>query len=91
VAARILIAEDNPANPQLMTYLLKSFAHVPLVARDGEEALELVRTGPLDLIICDMQLPRIDGYSPRCARFFVTNETETWRRFWSVSLSTRSS
>src|SRR5437870_9711954 len=62
VAARILIVEDNPASLQLMTYLLKSFAHLPLAARDGEEGLEIVRREPLDLIICDLQLPKLDGY-----------------------------
>lgn len=63
MAARILIVEDNPANLQLMSYLLKSFKHLPLVARDGEEGLEMVRREPLDLIICDLQLPKLDGYA----------------------------
>jgi len=63
VAARILIVEDNPANLELMTYLLKAFTHLPVVARDGEEGLEIVRREPLDLIICDLQLPKLDGYA----------------------------
>src|SRR5438132_4844774 len=46
-----------------MTYLLKSFAHLPVVARDGEEALEIVRREPFDLILCDLQLPKLDGYA----------------------------
>src|ERR1700731_116058 len=62
MAARILIVEDDPASLHLMTYLLKSFAHLPLVARDGEEALELCAREPLELIVCDVQLPKIDGY-----------------------------
>jgi two-component system, cell cycle response regulator len=62
MAARILIVEDNPANLQLMVYLLKSFGYLPWVAHDGEEALELIRREPLDLIICDLQLPKVDGF-----------------------------
>ncbi len=61
--ARILIIEDNPANLELMTYLLRAFGHTPLVARDGEAGLETARRERLDLIICDVQLPKLDGYA----------------------------
>ncbi|MBI1878167.1 MAG: response regulator [Chloroflexi bacterium] len=60
--ARILIIEDNPTNLDLMTFLLKSFGHTPLVARDGVEGLEIIRREPLDLILCDIHLPVLDGY-----------------------------
>jgi len=60
--ARILVIEDNPANLELMAYLLKAFGHTPLVARDGEEGLSVVRREVPDLIICDVQIPKLDGY-----------------------------
>jgi CheY-like chemotaxis protein len=59
---RILIIEDNPANLELMVYLLKAFAHTPLEARDGRAGLDLARREKPDLILCDLQLPDIDGY-----------------------------
>lgn len=62
MAARILIVEDNPANLKLMSYLVKAFGHNVLAAHDGEEALEVVRRQSLDLIVCDIQLPKFDGY-----------------------------
>jgi two-component system cell cycle response regulator len=62
VGARILVIEDNPANLHLMTYLLNAFGHETLTARDGEEGLRRAREGGVDLIICDIQLPRLDGY-----------------------------
>src|SRR5438132_1052893 len=62
MAARILIVEDNPDNLELMTYLLERFGHTLVAARDGAEALQTVGRVPLDLILCDVQLPRIDGY-----------------------------
>src|ERR671925_896748 len=62
MAARILVIEDNPANLDLMTYLLKAFEHTPLAARDGEEGLEIARQEEPDLIVCDVQLPKLDGY-----------------------------
>src|SRR5262245_44980963 len=60
--ARILIIEDNQTNRDLMTFLLQSFGHTPLIARDGAEGLALARREPLDLIICDVQMPVMDGY-----------------------------
>jgi two-component system cell cycle response regulator len=60
--ARILVIEDNPANLDLMTYLLKAFGYAPLTAADGAEGLEVVRREVPDLVICDVQLPQMDGY-----------------------------
>ena len=59
--ARILIIEDNPANLQLMTYLLRAFGHTVLEAQDGEPGLARAAELP-DLILCDIQLPGLDGY-----------------------------
>jgi two-component system, cell cycle response regulator len=60
--ARIVIIEDNPANLELMSYLLKAFGHSVVSAIDGCEGLEAVRREPPELIICDVQLPKLDGY-----------------------------
>ena len=59
---RILVIEDNPTNLELMTYLLNAFGHTTIAARDGEEGVEVaLRTIP-DLILCDIALPKLDGY-----------------------------
>jgi two-component system cell cycle response regulator len=60
---RILIIEDNPANRQLMAYLLRAFGHTVLSAGDGQEGLEATRRELPELIICDVQLPKLDGYA----------------------------
>src|SRR6266542_179674 len=60
---RILIIEDNPANLELMTYLLRAFGHVPLTAMDGEEGLAAARREKPELIVCDIQLPGLDGHA----------------------------
>ena len=62
MSARILIVEDNSANLELMTYLLTAFGHAPLQSRDGVEALEALSNQRVDLVVCDIQLPRMDGY-----------------------------
>ena len=60
--AHILVIEDNPANMQLMVYLLQAFGHEPVEVETGEQGLELARQNVFDLILCDIQLPRLDGY-----------------------------
>jgi two-component system cell cycle response regulator len=62
MSARVLVIEDNAANLELMTYLLKAFGHTTLAARDGEEGVALARRSSIDLIVCDIQLPKLDGY-----------------------------
>jgi two-component system cell cycle response regulator len=60
--ARILVIEDNAENLELMTYLLRAFQHTVTTACDGQEGLEAARTDPPDLILCDLQLPKLDGF-----------------------------
>jgi CheY-like chemotaxis protein len=59
--ARILVIEDNPANLELMRYLLQSFGHTVLTAPDGECGVTIVRKERPDLVLCDVQLPGLDG------------------------------
>ncbi len=58
---RILIVEDNPQNMRLMEMIFSAKNYVLLKASDGEEALELAQKEHPDLIIMDMQLPRMSG------------------------------
>jgi two-component system cell cycle response regulator len=60
---RILIIEDNPTNLQLMEYLLHAFGHTVVSASDGAEGLEAARHAAPELIVCDVQLPTLDGYA----------------------------
>jgi CheY-like chemotaxis protein len=62
LTARILLIEDNPANMELMEYLLNAFGHTCLCAQNGATGLELALNEPPDLIICDVHLPLLDGY-----------------------------
>jgi two-component system cell cycle response regulator DivK len=62
MSATILIAEDHPASLELMRYLLAAHGYRPLAAVDGEAALDLARRERPDLIICDLQMPKVDGY-----------------------------
>lgn len=63
MAARVLLIEDNPPSLELMCYLLEHFGHTPIRARDGLSGLEAMRTERPDLVVCDIDLPKLDGYS----------------------------
>jgi len=60
--ARILVIEDNSANLELMIYLLQAFGHAALSAENGQTGLEIASRESPDVILCDIQLPDIDGY-----------------------------
>lgn len=61
--ARVLIIEDNPANMELMSYLLAAAGHATTEAWTGEQGLELASQSAPDLVLCDLALPGIDGYA----------------------------
>lgn len=60
--ARILVVEDNEASLELVRYLLAARGHQVLTAEDGDDALRLARAQALDLVISDLQMPKMDGY-----------------------------
>ncbi|VTR94810.1 sensory box protein response regulator : Response regulator containing a CheY-like receiver domain and a GGDEF domain OS=Thiocystis violascens (strain ATCC 17096 / DSM 198 / 6111) GN=Thivi_1320 PE=4 SV=1: Response_reg: Response_reg [Gemmata massiliana] len=60
--ASILVIEDNPANLELMSYLLSAYGYSPHTATDGAEGLRIAGREAFDLIICDIHLPQTDGY-----------------------------
>ncbi len=63
MCAQLLVVEDNEANLALMAYLLRSFGHDVITATDGQEALQAARRCRPDLIVCDIQIPKLDGYA----------------------------
>lgn len=60
--SNILVIEDNPTNLELMIYLLRAFGHSVTSARDGASGVRIAEEAPHDLIICDIQIPALDGY-----------------------------
>ncbi len=58
---RILLAEDEPINREITTELLQYIGLVIDCAEDGSQAVELAGKNHYDLILMDMQMPRMDG------------------------------
>ncbi|WP_151704050.1 ATP-binding protein [Nitrincola alkalilacustris] len=60
-ALSILVAEDNRVNQQLIMALLKKRGHSVDLVEDGEAAVIACQTKAYDLILMDMQMPRVNG------------------------------
>ncbi|HLC42677.1 MAG TPA: response regulator [Methylomirabilota bacterium] len=59
---RILVIEDNPQNLYLVRFLLEGQGHQVLEAADGANGISIAQQKRPDLILVDIQLPKIDGY-----------------------------
>lgn len=58
----ILVVEDDKNLLKLMETVLSANNYKVFSAKDGEEALEILDIQHIDLIICDIMMPRLDGY-----------------------------
>jgi CheY-like chemotaxis protein len=60
---RLLVAEDNPVNQQVVLAMLDSLGFDADLAVDGQHALDLVAVGDYAAVLMDCQMPRLDGYA----------------------------
>ncbi len=58
----ILVADDHPANRDLIGKILQKRGHVMHFANDGQEAVERWAKQQFDIILMDVQMPGMDGY-----------------------------
>ncbi|HTJ47787.1 MAG TPA: sigma-54 dependent transcriptional regulator [Kofleriaceae bacterium] len=59
--ARILVADDEPNLRRVLTAILRRDGHEVALATDGAEALEVMQTGDVDVVITDLRMPKVDG------------------------------
>jgi len=65
--AHVLIVDDNETNRQVLAALCDLFDCTHQMARDGLEAIEIFATTAFDLVLMDIQMPRMDGIEATCA------------------------
>jgi two-component system cell cycle response regulator DivK len=63
MSKRILVVEDQPDNRQIIRDMLAPTVYEITEAEDGQQALEAIARPRPDLILMDIQLPIIDGYT----------------------------
>jgi len=59
---RLLVAEDNLINQQLILKILNILGYQPSLAENGEEVLEMMKKDQYDMILMDVQMPEMDGH-----------------------------
>ena len=60
---KILIVDDEPNIVMSLEYTFKKNNFEVFIARDGQEALDIVKTNFPDVIILDVMMPMVDGYA----------------------------
>ncbi len=85
VSLRVLLAEDNPVNQMVARKMLEARGHVVTVAEDGIEVLELTAREPFDVVLMDVQMPRMDGRS--ATRVIREREAGTGRRLPVIAVT----
>ena len=85
---RILVAEDNELNAQLLEHLLARRGHRVRLATDGREALALAEEGGFDLLLLDVHMPELDGF--QVVRAIRERERTTGGHLPVIALTARS-
>ena len=86
MAAKILIADDEPNILLSLEFLMKKQGYNVLIARDGGEAYDLIVSEKPDVLLLDVMMPRMNGYE-LCQ--FVKN-TDGYKHARVVFLSAKS-
>jgi len=61
--ATVLVADDHPQIANILVVYLKKEGHTPIVATDGEEALQLFARHQPDVVLLDVMMPKLDGFA----------------------------
>ncbi len=63
MAKRVLIVDDEPRYLRLLEANLRTEGYEVVTARDGQQAIETFSIQPIDLILLDIMMPRLDGFA----------------------------
>ncbi|MBN1521145.1 MAG: response regulator [Candidatus Aureabacteria bacterium] len=63
MSRKILIVDDEPNIVFMLSHRLKQSGYEVVTGRDGQEALEMARKENPDIIILDLMLPKMNGYT----------------------------
>jgi signal transduction histidine kinase/CheY-like chemotaxis protein/HPt (histidine-containing phosphotransfer) domain-containing protein len=86
---RVLLAEDNLINQRVMLYQLRMLEQHVDLAQDGVEALKLFDEHEYDVILMDIHMPRLDGYSAT-AEIRRREEERKGKHTWIIAVTANS-
>jgi EAL domain-containing protein (putative c-di-GMP-specific phosphodiesterase class I) len=58
---RVLVADDSPAMREMIATILRDNAFEPLLAEDGAQALDMLKSQSIDVVLSDIRMPKMDG------------------------------
>jgi DNA-binding NtrC family response regulator len=61
--ARVLVVDDDPQERLSLSNMISAMGYAVETARDGEDALEKLGALPVDVVITDLMMPRVDGFT----------------------------
>lgn len=82
---RILIAEDNLVNQRVALYMLEKQGHQATGVMNGEEALAALEKGNFEIVLMDVQMPKMDGY--KATQLIRQKEKETGNHIPIVAMT----
>jgi len=82
---RVLLVEDNPVNRAVAARMLERRGQIVSIARNGREALDLIKARPFDVALMDLQMPEMDGLEATAA--VRASEQGTGRRLPIVAMT----
>jgi CheY-like chemotaxis protein len=81
----LLIVDDNPDSRDLYTWTLESVVAEVVVASSASEALEALRTFKPDVLLCDLVMPEIDGYT--FINALRASQVKAWQQVPAIAVS----
>ena len=81
---RILVADDNATNHMVITSLLESLVGEIHIASDGGQAINILETTPIDIVLMDIHMPVMDGIEATLA---IRGRPESWSDVPIVALT----
>ena len=85
--AKILLVEDNQMNQELAVSLLNSVGLTAMVAENGKQAVEMLTKGAFDLVLMDIQMPVMDGFT--ATKLIREKDDEYFKKVPILAMSAR--
>jgi signal transduction histidine kinase/AmiR/NasT family two-component response regulator len=81
---RILVTDDNATNHMVVSSLLESLVGEIHIASDGQQAIQVLETTPIDIVLMDIHMPVMDGIEATLA---IRGRPESWSDVLIIALT----